>query len=40
VSKFWQQAIVGVLIIAAILLDRILSVRTARKLRVSEARNV
>ncbi|MCU1423373.1 MAG: ATPase [Microbacteriaceae bacterium] len=40
VSKFWQQAIVGVLIIAAILLDRILSLRTARKLRVSEARNV
>ncbi|MCU1413473.1 MAG: ATPase [Microbacteriaceae bacterium] len=40
VSKFWQQAIVGVLIIAAILLDRILSIRTARKLRVSEARNV
>lgn len=40
VSKFWQQAIVGVLIIAAILLDRILSIRTARKLRASEARNV
>ncbi|MDQ1596960.1 MAG: rhamnose transport system permease protein [Microbacteriaceae bacterium] len=39
VSKFWQQAIVGVLIIAAILIDRILSLRTARKLRVSEARN-
>ena len=40
VNKFWQQAIVGVLIIAAILLDRILSIRTARKLRMSEARNV
>lgn len=40
VSKFWQQAIVGVLIIAAILIDRIISLRTARKLRVSEARNV
>jgi len=40
VSKFWQQAIVGVLIIAAILIDRILSLRTARRLRVSEARNV
>ncbi len=40
VNKFWQQAIVGVLIIAAILLDRTLSLRTARKLRVSEARNV
>ncbi len=40
VSKFWQQAIVGLLIIAAILIDRLLSLRTARKLRVSEARNV
>jgi rhamnose transport system permease protein len=40
VSKFWQQAIVGVLIIAAILIDRILSLRTARRLRVSEARDV
>jgi rhamnose transport system permease protein len=40
VSKFWQQAIVGVLIIAAILIDRILSLRTARRLRVSEARHV
>ena len=38
VSKFWQQAIVGVLIITAILIDRILSLRTARKLQVSEAR--
>lgn len=40
VSKFWQQAIVGVLIIAAILIDRLLSLRTARKLRLSEARHV
>ncbi|CAN5164914.1 ABC transporter permease [soil metagenome] len=40
VSKFWQQAIIGVLIIAAILIDRIISLRNARKLRVSEARNV
>jgi rhamnose transport system permease protein len=40
VSKFWQQAIVGVLIIAAILITRIISLRNTRKLRVSEARNV
>jgi rhamnose transport system permease protein len=37
VSKFWQQAIVGVLIVAAILIDRILALRTVRRLRVSEA---
>lgn len=40
VSKFWQQAIVGVLIIAAILITKIISIRNARKLRVSEAKNV
>ncbi|MRG59731.1 ABC transporter permease [Agromyces sp. CFH 90414] len=40
VDKFWQQAIVGVLILAAIIIDRIASVRTARKLRISEARDV
>lgn len=40
VDKFWQQAIVGVLILSAILIDRIASLRTARKLRVSEARDV
>jgi rhamnose transport system permease protein len=40
VSKFWQQAIVGVLIIAAILITRIISLRNSKKLRVSEARNV
>jgi len=40
VSKFWQQAIVGVLIVAAILIDRLLALRTSRKLRVSEARDV
>jgi rhamnose transport system permease protein len=40
VDKFWQQAIVGVLILAAIIIDRVVSVRQARKLRVSEARNV
>ncbi|MDR5700545.1 ABC transporter permease [Agromyces aerolatus] len=40
VDKFWQQAIVGVLIIAAIVIDRIASLRTAKKLRISEARDV
>ena len=40
VDKFWQQAIVGVLILAAIIIDRVASVRTAKKLRVSEARDV
>jgi rhamnose transport system permease protein len=40
VDKFWQQAIVGVLILSAIIVDRIVSVRNARKLRVSEARDV
>ena len=38
VDKFWQQAIVGVLILAAIIVDRVASLRTARKLRMSEAR--
>jgi len=37
VDKFWQQAVVGVLILAAIIIDRIAKVRTARKLRVTEA---
>jgi len=40
VDKFWQQAIVGVLILAAIIIDRLASIRTARRLRESEARNV
>ena len=40
VDKFWQQATVGVLILAAIIIDRIAKLRTARKLRVSEARDV
>ncbi|WP_247827410.1 ABC transporter permease [Arthrobacter antioxidans] len=40
VDKFWQQAIVGVLILAAVVIDRIASVRSARKLRIAEARNV
>jgi rhamnose transport system permease protein len=40
VDKFWQQAIVGVLILTAIIIDRVASLRTARKLRISEARNV
>jgi rhamnose transport system permease protein len=40
VDKFWQQAIVGVLILAAIIIDRLAGIRTAKKLRVSEARDV
>ncbi|GAA1112842.1 ABC transporter permease [Arthrobacter flavus] len=40
VDKFWQQAIVGILILAAIIIDRLAALRTARKLRISEARNV
>ncbi|MGD8169124.1 ABC transporter permease [Herbiconiux sp. P16] len=40
VDKFWQQAIVGVLILAAIVVDRVVSIRNTRKLRVSEARDV
>ena len=40
VDKFWQQAIVGVLILTAIVIDRLASLRTAKKLRISEARNV
>ncbi len=39
VDKFWQQAVVGVLILAAIIIDRIASLRTARRLRASEAHN-
>ena len=40
VDKFWQQAIVGILILAAIIIDRVASLRTARRLRLSEARHV
>lgn len=40
VDKFWQEAFVGILILAAIIIDRAVSVRTAKKLRVSESRNV
>ncbi len=39
VDKFWQQAVVGMLILAAIIIDRIAALRTARRLRVSEARD-
>ncbi len=39
VDKFWQQAVVGVLILAAIVVDRLAKLRTARRLRVSGARN-
>jgi rhamnose transport system permease protein len=40
VDKFWQQAIVGVLILAAIIIDRVASLRTAKRLRLSEGRDV
>jgi rhamnose transport system permease protein len=40
VDKFWQQAIVGLLILAAIIIDRVARIRTAKKLRLSEARDV
>jgi rhamnose transport system permease protein len=39
VDKFWQQAIVGILILLAIVIDRVAALRTARRLRLSEARN-
>lgn len=39
VDKFWQQAIVGILILLAIIIDRIAALRTARRLRLSEARD-
>lgn len=39
VDKFWQQAIVGVLILAAVVIDRVTAIRRANKLRVTEARN-
>lgn len=38
VDKFWQQAVVGILILAAIIIDRVATLRAARKLRLSEAR--
>ena len=37
VDKFWQQAIVGVLILVAILIDRITALRTAKRLKTSAA---
>ncbi len=40
VDKFWQQAVVGLLILSAIIVDRVASLRTARKLRVRQARDV
>lgn len=38
VDKFWQQAVVGVLILSAIVIDRLATLRAARKRKVSEAR--
>jgi rhamnose transport system permease protein len=40
VDKFWQQAVVGALILAAIVIDRVASLRTARKLRLEEETRV
>ncbi|MGP5220429.1 ABC transporter permease [Arthrobacter rhombi] len=40
VDKFWQQAIVGILIIAAILIDRLAAMRRAKVLRETEGRHV
>lgn len=40
VDKFWQQAIVGLLILAAVLVDRLAGLRRARTLREKEGRNV
>ena len=40
VDKFWQQAVVGILILAAILIDRLAGLRRARNLREKEGRNV
>lgn len=37
VDKFWQQAIVGMLILAAILIDRITALCTARRLKKTSA---
>lgn len=37
VDKFWQQAVVGVLILVAIVVDRLASVRTAQRLRTTKA---
>lgn len=36
VNKFWQQAIVGVLIIGAILIDRLIALRAAKRLLIQE----
>lgn len=40
VDKFWQQAVVGILILSAILIDRLAGLRRARTLREKEGRNV
>lgn len=40
VDKFWQQAIVGVLILTAILIDRLAGMRRAKHLREKEGRHV
>jgi rhamnose transport system permease protein len=40
IDKFWQQAVVGALILAAVIIDRVASLRTARRLRVREETRV
>lgn len=40
VDKFWQQAIVGALILSAILVERLASLRAARSLRTKQAADV
>lgn len=37
VDKFWQQAVVGVLILSAIIIDRIASLRSSKKLKIEGA---
>ena len=39
VDKFWQQAVVGALIISAIVIDRVSTLRNARRLRLDQARD-
>jgi hypothetical protein len=40
VQDFWQQAVVGLLIILAIVLDRVLTLRAARRLTDSSGPEV
>ena len=40
IQDFWQRAVVGVLILSAIVLDRILALRQAKRLAVTEDSSV